>query len=180
MVASEKYIWTATSTSSINCWPNVDTTSELQFPDAPKPLRVSSIASRARAPSSPRSNLTFQPNAQKPKIPITALLRISNNAPLPGQNPMDPEASTIYSVNSSKKYSEALLEYEDGIVTPCLDLPEYTIVGQYGLIKQIILNDRRRVLTLDTTGEVGLWDLLRVRGLIPFVASHADSACSAL
>ncbi len=39
--------------------------------------------------------------------------------------------------------------------------PEYSIEGQNGLIKHVMLNDRKRVLTLDTAGEVVLWDLLK-------------------
>ena len=45
--------------------------------------------------------------------------------------------------------------------------PEETIQGQNGLIKHVMLNDRKRVLTQDTAGEVVLWDLLKVRHRIP-------------
>jgi WD repeat-containing protein 48 len=40
--------------------------------------------------------------------------------------------------------------------------PDQTIEGQHGLMKHIMLNDKKRVLTLDTAGEVILWDILKV------------------
>ena len=39
--------------------------------------------------------------------------------------------------------------------------PEFSIEGQNGLFKHVMLNDRKRVLTVDTAGEVLLWDLLK-------------------
>lgn len=51
------------------------------------------------------------------------------------------------------------LEFED--VTPLRSRPEESLEGQRGLVKHALLNDRRRVLTVDTAGEVMMWDLLR-------------------
>ncbi len=59
--------------------------------------------------------------------------------------------------------SEVMLEPNH--VTPVHELPEETIEGQNGLIKHVLLNNRRRVLTLDTAGEVVMWDLLKVSPL---------------
>ncbi len=64
-----------------------------------------------------------------------------------------------------RKVSEAVLDQEPENVTPVHNLPEETVEGQNGLIKHVLLNNRRRVLTLDTAGEVVMWDLLKVCSL---------------
>jgi WD repeat-containing protein 48 len=48
--------------------------------------------------------------------------------------------------------------------------PDATIAGQHGLIKHIVLNDRRRVLTLDTSHTVALWDIVECKQLQSFGA----------
>lgn len=64
---------------------------------------------------------------------------------------------------SIRKASEVMIDTELHLTIPVQDLPEETIEGQNGLIKHVMLNDRKRVLTLDSTGEVVLWDLLKVK-----------------
>ena len=91
---------------------------------------------------------------------------MSNTAPFPQLFSRDTDASTLYSVNSARKPSEVLVAPDQGVVVPCRDLPDFSIEGQNGLIKHHLLNDRRRVLTLDTAGEVILWDLLAVSLLL--------------
>jgi hypothetical protein len=87
------------------------------------------------------------------------LLRMANTAPFPQLAAKDPEAATIA---STRKPSEALTVPDHGLVAPVRSLPDHSIEGQNGLIKHHLLNDRRRVLTIDTAGEVMLWDLLQV------------------
>ena len=157
------YIWTATSSSSINRWHDVDSTKDIQLPEASRHLRGNSIASRVKVPSPPL-NRPIQPinGLSKSKLPLNCVLRISNNAPILGQKAKDIEASTIYSGVSSRKMSEAIIDQDLGIMIPYHELPVETIEGQHGLIKHVLLNDRRRALTLDTAGEVTMWDLLNV------------------
>ena len=62
----------------------------------------------------------------------------------------------------SRKDSELFSESTLPAVEPIHNLPEETIEGQFGLVKHKLLNDRRRVLTLDTAGDVLLWDLIKV------------------
>ena len=163
MAAARNYFWTATSSSSINRWKDVDLESELQILDSPKQQRNSSITSRSKVqsppPQSPNSVSTFD---QASRVPLSSVLRISNSAVYSSQNARDAEASTTYSGTSTVKMSEAVIDQELEIVHPVHDLPEETIEGQNGLIKHVMLNDRRRVLTLDTAGEVVMWDLLKV------------------
>ena len=161
IVAAGNYIWTATASSSINRWHDVNTQREIQSPESLRKERHASVvSSRSKIPSPPTHHRAPSSNVTgDTKIPLTCVLRMSNNAPIPGQKLKDIEASTIYS-GTSRKMSEAVSEVDFGIIAPYHDLPDETIEGQHGLIKHVLLNDRRRVLTLDTAGDVTLWDLL--------------------
>lgn len=162
VVVAGNYFWTATSSSSINRWHDVDTRSEVESPESMRQRQRSSVVSRSKVPSPPPNSPPATNGATKSKIPLACVLRISNNATFPGQRPRDTEASTIYSGASARKLSEVVIDHDLGITLPFHDLPEETIEGQNGLIKHVMLNDRRRVLTLDTAGEVIMWDLLKV------------------
>lgn len=162
VVAAGDYLWTATSSSSINRWNDVETAAEIALPDSYKMHRSSIATTRSRYPSSPAAS-TPPTNGLVPKIPFKALLRMSNTAPFPQLFSKDTDTSTLYSVTSTRKPSEVLAASDHGLIIPCRDLPDFSIEGQNGLIKHHLLNDRRRVLTLDTAGEVMLWDLLAVR-----------------
>lgn len=162
------YLWTATSSSSINRWNDVDTAAEVALPESYKWHRASVGTTRARYPSPPSTSpLT---NGATPKIPFRSLLRMSNAAPFPLFSARDPDASTVYSMTSTRKPSEVLSVADPGVLVPVRDLPDHTIEGQCGLIKHHLLNDRRRVLTLDTAGEVVLWDLLQASWSVPCIA----------
>ncbi|CAI4219673.1 unnamed protein product [Parascedosporium putredinis] len=49
-----------------------------------------------------------------------------------------------------------------------------TIEGQFGLLKYKLLHDRRRVLTVDTAGEVVLWDLIQCKPIQTFGKRHLE------
>jgi WD repeat-containing protein 48 len=84
---------------------------------------------------------------------------MSNTAPFPQAiATKETDATTLA---STRKPSDALVSSDHGVVAPIHSLPDFSIEGQNGLIKHHLLNDRRRVLTLDTAGEVMLWDLLQ-------------------
>ena len=40
-------------------------------------------------------------------------------------------------------------------------VPDDAIEGDHGLVRSIILNDRMHALTVDTSGEVAVWDIIR-------------------
>ncbi|PSN73177.1 WD repeat protein-like protein [Corynespora cassiicola Philippines] len=173
VVCAGDYVWTATSSSSINRWNNVDTTAEVALPESYKWHRSSVATTRSRYPSPPATSPPA--NGAAPKIPFKSLLRMSNTAPFPQMlSSKDPDASTVYSVTSTRKPSEALSVADPGVVVPCRDLPDFSIEGQNGLIKHHLLNDRRRVLTLDTAGEVMLWDLLQCIPIKSFGKRHLE------
>ncbi|KAK7535884.1 uncharacterized protein J3D65DRAFT_626600 [Phyllosticta citribraziliensis] len=173
VVAAGNYLWTGTSSSSINRWHDVNTEADVQMPDY-KHHRLSSATNRTRLPS-PTSPTSPPPTASSmatEKIPRSALLRMSNAASFHLYH-RDPDSSTVHSSLSVRKPSEALMEDENG-VTPVRGLPDFSIEGQNGLIKHVLLNDRRRVLTLDTAGEVILWDLLQCAPIKSFGKRHLE------
>ena len=159
LVAAGNYIWTATSSSSINRWNDVETSADVDLPESYKWHRSSISTLRSRHPSV--SGISPPTNGVTPKIPFKALLRMSNTAPFPQVfASKDADALTLA---STRKPSEMMVSSDHGIIVPCRSLPDFSVEGQNGLIKHYLLNDRRRVLTLDTAGEVMLWDLLQVR-----------------
>jgi WD40 repeat protein len=157
VIAFGDHIWTATSSSSISRWANVDTGDDIHLPDDYKPPRSSPV------PSQPRSRPSAVANgASKDEIPTGAVLRISNTAGFPFAATREPDLS-LSSTLSLRKGSDVRVDEDMKVITPIHELPEDTIEGQHGLVKHKLLNDRRRALTLDTAGDVLLWDLLRVR-----------------
>jgi WD repeat-containing protein 48 len=130
----------------------------VELPESYKWHRGSVSTMRSRYPSPPSASPPT--NGTTDKIPFKALLRMANTAPFPQITSKEPDAVTLA---STRKPSEALTASDHGVIVPVRDLPDHSIEGQNGLIKHHLLNDRRRVLTLDTAGEVMLWDLLKVR-----------------
>lgn len=161
MLACGGYIWTATSSSSINRWADVDTGDEIQLPEAFRHHRASSAASRPQQLTPPVSAPTTNAPSKKP-IPAKALLRISNTATFPAPASLDPETKTTISTASTGIKGSDVPDPDISIIEPVHSLPEETIEGLHGLVKHKLLNDRRRALTLDTAGDALLWDLLRV------------------
>jgi WD repeat-containing protein 48 len=158
VIAYGDYIWTATSSSSINRWANVDTGADIQLPEAYRHHRASSTAARPRHLSPPNADVP-----PRNEIPAQSVLRISNTASFPAAAVRDTDTATTYSALSGvRKGSEVIVDPDIGIIVPIHALPEETIEGQHGLVKHKLLNDRRRALTLDTAGDVLLWDLLGV------------------
>jgi WD repeat-containing protein 48 len=156
MVAWDDSIWTATATASINRWKDVDTGGSMRLPEAYKQHRASMTTVRSRETVAP---VSAADEPAKPTIPAKSILRISNTASFPlviGRDGEDPFSGL------TRKGSE-LTEQVASNVEPIHHLPEETIEGQFGLVKHKLLNDRRRVLTLDTAGDVLMWDLIQVR-----------------
>lgn len=154
-------IWTATSSSSVNRWLDVDTELEVETPPAsPREERTVSPESRnTLSPEAARSAPLTNGVSHKKKIPHNAVLLVSNTAVHPGRKRLGdlPNVSTT----NLRKASEAMIADDLSIVVPIRGQPAETIEGQNGLIKHVMLNDRKRILTLDTAGEVVLWDLLK-------------------
>ncbi|KAG9248689.1 WD repeat protein-like protein [Calycina marina] len=169
VLACGEHIWTANSSSSINRWADVDTGNDAALPDVFRHHRASSIASQK--PISPPTASAVSRNPSK-EIPALSILRITHTASFPTVR--DSDAATIYSTRSARKGSEIIMDPDIGIIVPVHSLPEETIEGQHGLVKHKLLNDRRRVLTLDTAGDVVLWDLINCVPIQSFGKKHLE------
>ncbi|KAI0131165.1 WD40 repeat-like protein [Daldinia grandis] len=171
LVACEDYIWSATSSSSINRWTNVDTGTDALLPEAFRHLRAINTVSRSKKSSTGSTGSTD--GQGKPEIPATAVLRISNTAAFPPELNDSSEPNLTTNV-ASRKGSEILGDTVAPVIEPIHHLPEETIEGQNGLVKHKLLNDRRRVLTLDTAGDVLLWDLIKCEVIQRFGKKHLE------
>ena len=164
VIAGNGYIWTATSSSSINRWKDVDTELQIETPHSPPHSRTGSSLSESEKLASGDTDTTSHVNGNvlKQKIPIDAVLRLAITAPFPGTRSRNRESSFLHAGSVLRKASEAIMDSDLRPVLMLRDNPIETVQGQNGLIKHVLLNDRKRVLTLDTAGEVTLWDLLKV------------------
>ncbi|OBW65411.1 MAG: Uridylate kinase [Aureobasidium pullulans] len=168
------YIWTATPRPTINRWADVNIDdAEIDMPDSFKQKRFSLATARSRIPSPPVNSSsdrlaspplptspTSPPSSAKKPIPLKHVLRLSNAAffPRPVAREVGPDAE----------------EVEVEHTQPLRHTPDFAIEGQNGLVKHIMLNDRKRVLTQDTAGEVLLWDLLKCVPIKSFGKKHLE------
>lgn len=151
VVAAGGYIWTATSSSSLNRWADVDTGADVQLPEPYRAHRLSSINMRQIAAVPPTGQT-------KRSIKARSILRISNTATFPFSVLKEDQIDAP----SVRKESEVAFDTDASLILPTQERPLETIQGQHGFIKHKMLRDKRRVLTLDTAGDVVLWDLIRV------------------
>lgn len=160
IVAANGHIWTATDRSSVNCWTDVDTGPDARLPASYRHQRNASLASNKswRAATSPSSQANQADS--KPEINPESILRLSNMAVF-SRSGFDADHSSLNDT-MIRRASEVAIEPQSLEIKPVRQVPEHTIEGQFGLLKHKLLNDRRRVLTLDTAGDVLLWDLLEV------------------
>ncbi|KAI4214889.1 MAG: hypothetical protein LQ351_002602 [Letrouitia transgressa] len=172
VIAAGKHIWTATSSSSISRWKNPPHNAEIQIPEQTQQHQRWSMASRSKT-SSPPSPTNTSGFAQS-NISLNSVLRFPRQTILSGQSQLDVDAATMHSGVGTRKMSEAIAEQELRPVLPYHELPDETIEGQHGLIKHVMLNDKRRVLTLDTAGEVMMWDLLKCIPVQSFGKRHLE------
>lgn len=186
-------VWTSTSSSSVNRWQDVDTDLDIETPpvsprhDRAASTRSKSIVSNLESPG----HLT---NGENPfddangvnghddgdgdgdepapkRIPHNAVLKLTNTAIHPGRKGLrQPNSSSV----NLRKASEAIIDPDLIFIAPMRGHPEETIEGQNGLVKHVMLNDKKRVLTLDTAGEVVLWDLLKCVPIQSFGRKHLD------
>ncbi|KAJ2980305.1 hypothetical protein NUW58_g6977 [Xylaria curta] len=170
VVACGNYIWSATASSSINRWTNVDIGSDALLPEAFRRMRSASTTSRPR-------QVSEAPPKENPKheIPANSILRMSNTSSFPPELSLRDTSEPNSSVPAmSRKGSEIVPDPVLPVIEPIQHLPEETIEGQNGLVKHKLLNDRRRVLTLDTAGDVLLWDLIRCEVIQRFGKRHLE------
>ncbi|PSK48403.1 UBP9-binding protein bun107 [Elsinoe australis] len=173
LVTAGDYIWTATSRPSINRWNSFDTTNaEPDFPESYRPHRFSVSTARSKVTSNTQQNQTTSPTRQsKKQIPLKHVLRLSNTAFFPTQAFSDPDSTAE---RGARRGTVQILDVEPHVAQPIHSAPESAIEGQNGLIKHVMLSDRRRVLTVDTAGEVVMWDLLKCVPIKSFGKRHIE------
>jgi WD repeat-containing protein 48 len=181
LIQHDGYIWTGSSTSTLNCWKDVSTDdAESQFESSNR--GSSTNLAKHRLHSGSISKQSFLGGTESPRfshiiplrrnssaltinqIPIKSVLRLSNTAHFPVLKRHDAE---VLPPHIRRKNS--VVEFEEDVYdpTPIKSHPEYSIHGQHGLVKHFLLNDKRRILTEDTSGEVMLWDLIKVLFAFP-------------
>ncbi|QIW98991.1 hypothetical protein AMS68_004509 [Peltaster fructicola] len=167
--AAGGYVWTATCRPSINRWRDVNTTdAEIDVPETHNTKRRS-VKQYASHPSK-RTSVTSNQSLGEKKIALKHMLRLSNTAYFP--LPADTDIADILPnrrISTYEKPSQDLV-----IGQPIRAHPDYTTEGQNGLIKHVMLNDRKRILTLDTAGEVVMWDLLKCVPIKSFGKQHIE------
>jgi WD repeat-containing protein 48 len=176
--AAGGYVWTATSRPSISRWSDIDTTdAEIDIPDnyTNKPHRSSVSTTTMRHPSPPEQKEIGQlSNGFTRKIPLKHMLRLSNAAYFPTLDAPENEMNDAATATGRRISAVDKAGQETVVSQPVRDQPDYAIEGQNGLIKHVMLNDRRRVLTLDTAGEVIMWDLLKCVPVKSFGKRHIE------
>ncbi|KAF3935545.1 hypothetical protein ABW19_dt0202177 [Dactylella cylindrospora] len=178
------YIWTATSSSRIHRWLDVDTNAEIASrkdagPKSPTASTAHGYQSHQHRPSnaSMATVIGYPKKSNKPMIQLNSILKLSNTSAFTTQDVRDPDEVTIYSIPQARHASitEAMMGVEDTLDTkPIYEQPDETIEGHNGLIKHVLLNDRRRVLTVDSAGDVLEWDLVRCTVLKKWGKRHIE------
>ena len=163
IVATSEDLWLATANSSINKWHDVGSNAKLQrFEDAKGPHRASTSGAARTKTSISSLPTTPPPSSTFPRteiIPLTCVLRLPE---LPGNLAAPFRNRMRQSALSRRRTSLASIDTEIGTFGPLRSVPEESIEGQNGLVKHIVLNNKRQVLTANSAGEVLLWDLLQV------------------
>ncbi|GBC09120.1 hypothetical protein RclHR1_08610007 [Rhizophagus clarus] len=145
-----KYIWTATYDSSIKRWQDIPMRKNRRKISVSSSVGVSDLPPSQNSSQIPSSSLIKLTSAVTSSPTHTISLSPPITAP-------DSEVATIYSVPIDDHYIDT--DYEDPI--PVREKADHIIEGQHGLIKYVMLNNRRNILTLDNSGEVTLWDIIK-------------------
>ncbi|KAF9293195.1 hypothetical protein BGZ74_011823 [Mortierella antarctica] len=153
-------IWTATSSSSVDQWPDI-------------PTRVNRSEEMAAS-----------------IVPANLLKMNLNESSFVDSVPDHYyPTSTVYSAASmgslfvgsrGDKQSQHSSEDDDGMIAPIFETPENVIHGEHGLIKHAVLNNRRMVVTEDKCGEIALWDLIKCVQLETFIGRKLDDVVNEL
>ena len=84
-----------------------------------------------------------------------------------------PPETTVTNYNARANYEDRDVAPD---ARPLSNTPDEVIAGARGLVRVMIMNDRMHALTVDTAGEVAVWDLVRGRCLGMFTREDVLSA----
>lgn len=172
VVAAGDYVWTATSSPNIKRWLDVDlTNAEPEMPDRDQSQShgYGSITSRTRMHSfsQPRPPTQYS----KRQVPLKHILPSVSTFHLPHGNSTSSlgRRSTIISQRRESHCSK---------VEPLRAQLDSSIPGQNGLVKHVMLSNRRQVLTRDAVGQIVLWDLLKCRPIKTYGQRHLEDVAT--
>lgn len=113
----------------------------------PRDAEVATLYSAASVMSIPRLNHNKSPTPVLHSPPPTHLVHGSRT-----------EDTIIPSLNARTKYEEREIAAD---AIPICPEPDFTLSGDAGLVRCIMLNDRIHALAVDTLGGVAVWDVIR-------------------
>ncbi|KAF9522883.1 hypothetical protein CPB83DRAFT_776377 [Crepidotus variabilis] len=153
---------------------------------APSVQSITSEQWREREPDARRNGLPYDCHIRliSPNDPFTPFVSLSRDAEVatlysaasvmsvPRQLGRAPSQTGVSSPIQSSRTEETIMmantaraEYEERELAvdalPVCSEPDFIIEGDPGLVRSIILNDRVHTLTVDTSGEVAVWDIVR-------------------
>src|SRR5947207_9713877 len=108
VIAADGDIWTATSSSSINRWRDVNTELQIESIDSPRHSQGGSSLSEPESPVPVNLGNPSVPcgDVSESKIPIKSILRLAITAPLPGMRSRNRE-------NRSEEHTSELQSHSD-------------------------------------------------------------------
>lgn len=102
------------------------------------------------------------------RSPLQSVFQVATSGPNNPRSTSPINSETMHSIRPEETLHPlrtARIEYEERDVasdaTPLDGVPDEVIHGDHGLVRSAILNDRLHALTVDTAGEVAVWDLVR-------------------
>ncbi|KAG0297416.1 hypothetical protein BGZ96_006596 [Linnemannia gamsii] len=153
-------IWTATSSSSIYQWPDIP----------PRVSRSTELAAAIVPANLLKMNLnesSFTDSAPEQYYPASTVYSAAS-------------LGSIYVNSRGDKQSQHSSEDDEGLIAPIFEDPENVILGEHGLIKHTVLNNRRMVVTEDKCGEIALWDLIKCVQLETFTGRKLEEVVNEL
>ena len=159
IVTAGDRLWAATASSSINSWQDADMKSGVYVPES---IRSQRWSIRSRFSTSSLPSVAPSSKSTNEKMPLSCVLKVPGIPGFPMLRQRDRDRHSLTHTVTARKSSVPIATEEIGTFSPLRMLPTETVEGQHGLIKHHLLNDRRRVLTVDSAGEVLMWDLIQV------------------
>ncbi|KAL9051792.1 MAG: hypothetical protein Q9162_005786 [Coniocarpon cinnabarinum] len=173
LVADSGNIWAATAASNINRWRDISKEARFQSLDEAR-NQYRSHGSRAKTSVSSVPPIGAQPLAEI--VPLNCILRLPE---VPGGLADAIRSRLRHSSVSRRRASLVTIDNEIGLFAPLRAKPEESIEGSNGLLRCLVLNDKRHVLTADKTGEVIMWNILKCVPIKSFGKRRIDEVFDA-
>lgn len=133
-----------------------------QFSPRTRDTDVATLYSAASIMSIPRQD--FSKRVMSPFQPSSLISPIHSSRT---------EETVMFTNAAIAKYEER--EVAADAIAICSE-PDFVIRGDAGLVRSIILNDRIHALTVDTLGEVGVWNVIRCTHMGRFLPKDVAAA----